>query len=120
MEISFKHTRCEPDPKITEAAIAKLRKLDRLLPNPEAALASLELERAVGNQQKGDIWRAELTIRHHGALYRAESTKAKLDHAVTTVLRDVTDELARAHRKANHEKRKGSGVIKDLLRGFRR
>ena len=118
MEISWKYTRCEPDPTIVDAATGKLRKLERLLPNPEAALASFELERAVGGQKTGDVWRAELTVRHHGATYRAESTKAKLDHATTTVLRDVADEIRRARKREGDEKRRGSSIVKALLRGF--
>ncbi len=118
MEISLKHTHCEPDPKITEETVAKLRKLERFLPNHEAALAKIELERAVGGQQKGDIWRAEITVTHHGEQYRAESTKTKLDHAVTTVLRDISGEMRRAGEKRKRDERRGGFDVKSLLQGF--
>ncbi len=118
MDISWKHTRCEPEPKLIQETAGKLRKLERFLPNHEAALASIELERAVGGQQKGDIWRAEITVRHHGEQYRAESTKAKLDHAVTTVLRDIAGEMRRAGKKRKDEPKEAGAGFKALLRGF--
>lgn len=82
------------------------------------AYASVELECAVGGVNKGDIWRAELQITHESGEFRAESTKAKLDHALTTVVRDVARELGRAHKKAQAAARKRSSVMKSLLRGF--
>lgn len=82
------------------------------------AYASVELELAVGNQNKGDVWRAELQITHESGDFRAESTKAKLDHALTTVVRDVARELSRAHKKRERLSRKRNGVMKSLLRGF--
>ena len=42
----------------------------------------------------------------------AESTKTKLENAVTTVLRDVADELARAHKKALADSRKAARAKK--------
>jgi len=82
------------------------------------AYASVELERAVGGMKKGDIWRAELQITHESGDFRAESTKAKLDHALTTVVRDVAQKLSRAHKKRISASRVRNGAIKSLLRGF--
>jgi len=97
----------------------KVSGLARFIDETKAeAYASVELERAVGGMKNGDIWRAELHITHESGEFRAESTKAKIDHAFTTVVRDVARELGRAHKKAQATARKRNGAIKSLLRGF--
>lgn len=119
MDIQFKGTRYEPTPEIIEQARKQIEPLARFLGNDyTVARASLELERAVGGKNNGDIWRAELTIEHEGKSYRAESTKAKLANAVTTVARDVGQELRRGRKKEQHMFRKGANSIKQMLQGF--
>lgn len=82
------------------------------------AYASVELERAVGGKKNGDIWRAELQITHESGDFRAESSKAKLDHALTTVVRDVAREMTRAHKKRERLARAGKSAIKAFLQGL--
>lgn len=119
MNITFKHTRCEPDTKLVEDTRKKLEALGRFLgKNADTAIASIELEQAVGKQKQGDIWRAEIHVDHEGVQYRAESTKTKLDHAVTTVLRDIAGEFRRARRKDHHLFKKGGAAVKNFMRGF--
>lgn len=119
MDIQFKSTKYEPTPEVIEQATKKIQALERFIGGKETtARALVELERAVGGKRQGDVWRAELNIDHEGKRFRAESTKAKLDHAVTTVVRDLARELGRA-RKQNHDMfRKGGSAVKDFLRGF--
>lgn len=116
MEIRYKATRYEPTPEIAEQAEAQVGALARLA--GEGARAELELEQAVGGQQKGDIWRAELTVVTLTERFRAESTKAKLSHAITTVARDVGRELRRAKGRNRDFFRKGGAAVKGFLRGF--
>lgn len=118
MDITFKGTRYEPTPEIVADLTERVSALDRFLPKESDARAAVELERAVGGQNKGDIWRAEINVTYESVLYRAESTKTKLENAITTALRDVAREMARAHKKQQDLKRKGSGAIKSFLRGF--
>lgn len=119
MEIRIKGTKYEPTPEMMHMVEEKVRRLSRFIDESAAqAYASVELERAVGNMNKGDIWRAEIQITHESGDFRAESTKAKLDHALTTVVRDVARELSRAHKKRQVAARKRNGAIKSLLRGF--
>jgi ribosomal subunit interface protein len=118
MDIQIKGTKYEPTPEILAIANRKVGALERFLPEGTESRAYLELEQAVGNQNTGDIWRAELTIEAAGAKYRAESTKAKLDHAIVTVVRDVGDELRKHKRKEQHLVRRGGSMVKAFLRGF--
>ena len=119
MDIQFKGTRYEPTPEIIAQATKQIEPLARFLGNDfTVARANVELERAVGGKNNGDIWRAELNIEHEGKLYRAESTKAKLSHAVTTVARDVGRELRRGRGKEHALFRRGSAQVKEFLQGF--
>ncbi len=119
MNITFKSTRYEADPKLIEETRKRLEALGRFLgKDAHTAIASVELEQAVGKQKQGDIWRAEINVDHEGTHYRAESTKAKLDHAVTTVLRDIAGEFRRARKKDQHLFKRGGAAVKDFLRGF--
>jgi ribosome-associated translation inhibitor RaiA len=119
MDIKFKGTKYEPTPEIIDQVNVKVGALDRFLGGAEtSAKAVIELERAVGGKRQGDVWRAELTIDHDGKTVRAESTKAKLDHAITTVVRDVARELGRANKHDHDLFRKGGAAVKSFLRGF--
>jgi ribosome-associated translation inhibitor RaiA len=117
MELALKGTRYEPTSEIEAQARKQVGGLSRFANGGEAR-AELELERAVGGTHKGDIWRAELMVITPTARYRAESTKAKLPHAITTVVRDVGREMSRAKQKEHRFFRKGSAAVKGILRGF--
>jgi hypothetical protein len=120
MNLQFKGTRYEPTPDIITQAQKQLLPLARFIDESRAqAFALLELERAVGNQNQGDVWRAELTIDHEGEQYRVESTKAKLDHAVTTIARDMKQVLRKTKGKNEALLKRGGTAIKEFLRGFK-
>ncbi len=118
MDIQYKGTKYEPTEDIIAQAEKQIQGLEKFA--EEGARAELELEQAVGGKNKGDIWRAELNIITPTARFRAESLKAKLPHALTTVVRDVARELRRAKGKNQNLLRKGQSAVKDLLQGFSR
>lgn len=119
MELRIKGTKYEPTPEILDQANKQVLPLARFLGNDYTeALAELELEKAVGGMEKGDIWRAELNVSHEGRKFRAESTKAQLSHALTTVARDMKRELSRARTKHGDLFKKGGAAVKGFLRGF--
>ena len=119
MDIQFKNTRYEPTPEFVAQVTKKIEALARFVDeSTSTAHATIELEQAIGGKQQGDIWRAELMIVQEGVRFRAESTKAKLDHAVTTVVRDVGQELRRAKGKGQTLFKKGGAQVKAFLRGF--
>lgn len=119
MNIRIKGTRYEPTEELIMQVNEKVGGIARFVDESRSeAIASVELEKAVGGKNKGDIWRAELMIEHESGEFRAESTKTELDHALTTVIRDVARELSRAHAKRQKVARKGSAVVKSFLQGF--
>lgn len=121
MEITFKGTRYEPTPEILTQVEQQLGSVEKLIDESKStALALVELSEAVGNQRKGDIWRAEVTIDHAGMQFRAESVKAKLDHAVTTVVRDIAQQIRRTNTKSEHLLKRGGAAVKSFMRGLGR
>lgn len=121
MDIQIKGTKYEPTPEVIRHTTKQVSRLQKFFRHASGEVrAYMELERAVGSMQKGDVWRAELNVDVGGERYRAESTKVKLDHAVTTVVHDVERELARAKKKDHDFVRKGGAAVKSFLRGFRK
>lgn len=119
MHIQFKGTRYEPTAEILAQVEKQLGAVAKFFgEESDAATAHVELEQAVGGQSKGDIWRAEINIDLKGERFRAESTKAKLDHAVTTATRDIGREIRRARQKDQHLFKQGGAAVKGFLRGF--
>jgi len=119
MNITYKGTRYEPTPEILAQTERQLTAVAKFFgEDSAAAVAHVELEQAVGNQNKGDIWRAEVTINHGNDQFRAESTKAKLDHAITTATRDIGREVRRSREKNQDLFRKGHSRVKQFLQGF--
>lgn len=120
MDIQIKNTKYEPTEEVNAQVTKQVASLERFMKDASGARAYIELERAVGSKKNGDVWRAELNVDLNGARYRAESTKAKIDHAVTTVVRDVGRELVRANKKDHDLFRKGGARIKSFFRGFQK
>lgn len=121
MEINFKGTRYEPTPDILAQARKQLASIERYLGDAgQGALAYVELSQDVGSHKKGDIWRADVRVDYENQRFEAGSTKAKLDHAITTAMRDVGQEIRRARKRTKDATRKGKGIIKGFLRGFSR
>lgn len=121
MDIQIKGTKYEPTPEVIRHATKQMSGLKKFFRHESGEVrAYLELERAVGSMQKGDVWRAELNVDVGGERYRAESTKVKLDHAITTAVHDVSRELARAKKKDHDFVRKGGAAVKSFLRGFKK
>lgn len=118
MDIQIKGTKYEPAPEVITHTTKQIKSFEKFFKNNEPVRVYMELEHAVRGQKQGDVWRAELNVDHNGVRYRAESTKAKIDHAITTVVRDVGRELARARKRDHVLLRQGGAVVKSVLRGF--
>ncbi len=119
MDIHFKGTRYEPTAEILAQVEKQLGAVAKFFgEESDAASAHVELEQAVGKQNKGDIWRAEINIDLKGERFRAESMKTKLDHAITTATRDIGREIRRARQKEQHLFKRGGAVVKSFMQGF--
>lgn len=119
MHIQYKGTEYEPTSDVIESASRKIESLGKYLGGAEAsAHAYVELGRAVGGQQTGEIWRAELNIDADGARFRAESTKETLEEAVDDAVAEMARELQGAKQRDERKERKEGAKLKDMLRGF--
>ena len=120
MDIQYKHTNYEPTSEVLDLVTKRLSNIgQKYLGNKDAtARAYVELGRAVGAQQTGDIWRTEINLDTEGELFRAEAVRGKLEDAVDEAVKELARELRRKKRKDEHFIKKGGAIIKSMLRGF--
>ncbi|MCI0597660.1 ribosome-associated translation inhibitor RaiA [Candidatus Parcubacteria bacterium] len=121
MNIQFKETGFDVLPELRELATQKIEGLAKYFRGrEEVAYAKVELGRAVGGQQTGRIWRAEINLDVKGATYRAESLHDTLENAVDEAVNELSRELRATKKKDENLFRKGGRMAKEFLRGFGR
>jgi putative sigma-54 modulation protein len=77
----------------------------------------VELERTTSHHHKGEIFRAEVNLKLGGNLLRAESTDVNLYSAIDLVREEIVRELKSSKEKKESLVRKGSRLLKGLIRG---
>lgn len=93
----------------------KLALLGRIIPEGASVLCDVELEK-VAPHQSGQVYRAEINVRVDGKLYRAESTKERMEDAIDEAKGEIKREISRALDKRQSLIRRGGKKIKDMLR----
>lgn len=119
MDIRYKGTDYELTPDIERTTTQKIESLRKFMRGKDsAASAYVELGKAVGGQQTGAIWRAEINLDLAGTRFRSESLRETLETALDEAVAEMGRELRRAKRETLHAKRKGGAALKSMLRGF--
>lgn len=120
MDIQHKRTQYEPTADVLALVEKKLFSLSEkyLGEKSEAARAYVELGKAIGSHQTGNIWRAELNLDTEGERFRAEAVRSKITDAIDAASKELARELRRTKRKNEAFVKKGGAVIKSILRGF--
>ena len=94
----------------------RFSKIDRLVPDDESdTFAAIEVGKVVGDQRKGQIYRAEMNLEVQGKLYRAASEEENLHTAIDNVREDILRELKRDKGKRTQSLRDGGRAIKNML-----
>ncbi len=76
----------------------------------------VELERTTSHHQKGEIFRAEVSVHIAGDLLRAEATDANLYAAIDLVREEIIRELKNKKGKRESLFRRGHRLLKGLIR----
>ena len=120
MDIQYKRTNYDPTADILELVRKRLLTIGEkyLGAKKDLARAYVELGKAVGAQQTGDIWRAEINLDSEGQRFRSEAVRSKIGDAVNVAARELARELRIAKRKEAYSAKKRGAAIKSLLRGF--
>jgi len=119
MNITTKATNISLTPDITNYLEKQLQGLKKFIaPDDTAIKTQVELARTTNHHEKGDIFRAEITIYAGKMTYRAESETSDLFSAIDDMKEQISNELRTDKKKKLHFLRKSGQRVKDFLRGF--
>jgi putative sigma-54 modulation protein len=95
MKIKIKATKFELTPAIHDYCQLKMDALEKYLGSVKVSNCDVELEKILGEQRKGEIFRAEVNLEVPRQLLRVEKTEKDLYKAIDK----VKDHLERAIRR---------------------
>lgn len=118
--INLKGTGIELTDAIKSYANEKVASLEKLIDKDDTSvIASIEVEKTTEHHKSGDVFRAEINMHIAGANLRAEHTEEDLYAAIDGAKDAMARELRSHKNKQKTLEKKGGGIIKRLLRGFR-
>ncbi len=119
MTINIKATSISLTPDITNYLDKQLQGLSKFTdPAGGSAKTQVELGRTTRHHEKGDIFKAEITIYRGKRTYRAESEADDLFSAIDGMKDQIINELRTDKKRKLHFLRKSGQRVKDFIRGF--
>jgi putative sigma-54 modulation protein len=119
MKINVKATGIELTPAISAYVDKKVSTLEKLLdPNITGVLASVEVGRVTEHHKSGSIFRAEIHLTGGGLDLYADSQQDDLYVAIDEVKDEILHSLSQSKGKKETLARRGSRVLKDMMKGL--
>ena len=107
MEVKIKATRLELTDAIREYIETKMAMVEKYLGTKVKVLNwDFEIEKAVGGQNKGEIFRAEVNLEVPGEMLRIEKTESNLYKAIDKV-KDHLELAVKKYKEKLIDKRRG-------------
>lgn len=106
MKINLKATKIEMTDAISDYVQQKLDMLDKYLGDTQVLNCDVEVERIIGGQNKGEVFRVEVNLEVPHQLLRVEKTESDLYKAIDKV-RDHLDEVIVKYREKARDKSRG-------------
>jgi len=106
MNIKIKSTRLELTPAIREYFQTKMDMIEKYLGEIKIINCDVEIEKAVGGQHKGEIFRAEVNLQVPGKLLRVEKTESDLYKAIDKV-KDHLELVIKKHKEKTNDLKRG-------------
>lgn len=106
MKINLKATKIEMTDAISSYVQDKMDMLDKYLGTTQIINCDVELERIIGGQNKGEIFRMEVNLEVPHELLRVEKTEADLYKAIDKV-KDHLSEVIVKYREKTRDKNRG-------------
>ena len=106
MKINLKATKIEMTDAISSYVQDKMDMLDKYLGDTQVLNCDVEVERIIGGQNKGEIFRVEVNLEVPHDLLRVEKTESDLYKAIDKV-RDHLDEVIIKYREKARDKQRG-------------
>ena len=116
MEIRIKTSDYEMPPETARYVDEKLAMLTKLVGDDQSASCDVEVGRAVGHAQQGNVWMAEITITRAGERLRAIAHEESVHAAIDVAKDEMLQQLRKTKGKATALSRKVGARIKDWLR----
>lgn len=121
MIINTKATDVTVTPDIADYLKKRIDSLSKFIdPEDSSVNAQVELARTTRHHEKGDIFKAEITIFSGKRSYRAEAEAVDLFAAIDMMKDQITQELRTDKKRKLHFLRRGGQQVKELLRKFYR
>jgi putative sigma-54 modulation protein len=106
MKMNLKATKLEMTEAIATYAQEKIDMLDKFLGDIQVLNLDVELEKSIGSQNKGEIFRAEINLEIPGELLRVEKTEDDLYKAIDKV-KDHMEEVIISYKEKLRDKQRG-------------
>lgn len=115
MEIYFKNIHEAISQRLLDATETRLRKLSKLADEGQyESLAYVEIGKATGAHNSGDIWKASINVDIKGERLRSEATADHPARAATRAVDEMKKELRRTHAKEKMLRRRQHSVWKSF------
>jgi len=105
MQIKIKASKIELTPAIENYINEKVNMLEKYLNHVEVLNCDFEIDKAIGGQHKGDIFRAEINLQVPGEILRVEKTEPDLYKAIDKV-KDHLAEMIKKYKEKKIDKRR--------------
>mgnify|MGYP001070256468 CR=1 FL=1 len=106
MTINLRATNLELTAAITEYVQTKVDMLEKYLGDIQVINCDFEVEKAVGGQNKGEIFRAEINLQIPRELLRVEKTESDLHKAIDKV-KDHVEAMIISYKEKLRDKKRG-------------
>ena len=106
MNIKIKSTRLELTPAIRDYFQAKMDMIEKYLGDIKALNCDVEIEKTIGGQHKGEIFRAEVNLEVPHTMLRVEKTEDDLYKAIDKV-KDHLELIIKKYKEKLNDKKKG-------------
>jgi len=116
MEIRIKSSDYEMTPEVATYLDEKIAMIAKLVGEDEAARCEVEIGRAVGHSQQGNIWKAEITVFLGGDRLRAIAQEESINAAIDIAKDEMLQQLRKSKGRHMALARRAGAYVKSWLR----
>lgn len=117
MDLRIKTSDYDMPREVADYLDEKIDSIQKLLGgDADTARCEVELGRAVGRPQQGDIWRAEIIVHHEGERHVARATGESVNAAIDIAKDEILQQLRKSKGRTSSLARRMGARIKRLTR----
>ena len=117
ININTKGTNISLTPAISEYIEKKVAMLEKFLKNTDEVLVNVEVGKTTKHHKSGEYFKAEFHVMENGNDHYAVAETEDLYASIDEVKDEIARKLSSNKKKVLHLFRKGSAMIKRMLRG---